>query len=113
MTKVLVIELAEKCYTPLDPVFLWLICGNFDSYDKVCGMAGGGEHAPAITGLIEGGVVGGLLWDLIFLARLEPNLHRQKRKGRMVTSTRTKLEYVNTERDSSSVAAWLLEVTFT
>lgn len=59
-------------------MFLWLVRGDLDGDHKVSGVASGGEGATPITGLVDGGCVGGAIRDVTPLTRLEPNLTEQE-----------------------------------
>ena len=55
-------------------MFLRLVCWDLDGYDKVRGVTCGGQGASPVAGLVDGGQVGGAIWNIIFLGRLHPNL---------------------------------------
>ncbi len=48
-----VIQLTQKCHTPLHPVLLWLISRDLDSDDKVSGVSSGREGATSVAGLVD------------------------------------------------------------
>ena len=48
-----VVELTQQGNSTEDPVFLWLVCGQFEGEDEVCGVSGGGEGAFPFAGLVQ------------------------------------------------------------
>ena len=51
-------------------MLLGLVGGYLHGHNKVGGVAGGGEGATTVAGLVDWSSVGGLLWDLVLLTGL-------------------------------------------
>lgn len=57
-------ELAQQGHAPPNPVLLGVVGGQRHGDDEVGGVAGGGERAPALAGLVERRHVAGTLGDV-------------------------------------------------
>lgn len=60
-----VVQLAEECHAPLDPMLLWFVSGELHSNDKVGGVSRGGEGATTVARLVERGHVGLFVGDFV------------------------------------------------
>ena len=63
----LVIQLEQLGSATQDPVYDWLVGGQFDGQDIVGGVSSGGEDSPASTGLVEWADIGSSLMDVLLL----------------------------------------------
>lgn len=74
-------ELAEQCYSSSDPVFSGHIGVERHGDDVIGGMAGGGQGATPLAGLVDGHHVTHPLGNVLPLHRLQPHLMEREERG--------------------------------
>lgn len=71
-------ELAEQSYASSDPVLSRHVGVECHGDDVVGGVAGGGQSAPPLTGLVDRRYIAHPSWNVLALHRFQPHLNERR-----------------------------------